>query len=129
MSRAAARSRTSSLSRAHGVFNVVTGVWPLLHMRSFEAVSGPKAERWLVRTVAGLMAVNGMVQLTSDEQALGASRRLGIGAALWLAAIDLRYASTGRISKVYLLDAAVELAWVAAWTATLRRPPAERPST
>jgi hypothetical protein len=27
-------------------------------MRSFEAVSGPKVDRWLVETVAGLMVVN-----------------------------------------------------------------------
>jgi hypothetical protein len=33
-----------------------------------------------------------------------------------LAAIDLVNAPRGRISKVYLLDAAAELAWVVLWS-------------
>ena len=105
-------------ARAHGLFNLAGGLWPLVHMRSFEAVSGPKVDRWLVETVAGLMVVNGIVQL-SPRSSPHTSRTLGVGTALWLAAIDLRYASTGRISKVYLLDAAAELAWAAAWGSTL----------
>lgn len=108
----------AAVARAHGLFNVAGGLWPLVHLRSFQAVSGPKADRWLVETVAGLMVVNGMVQL-SARSSPQATRTLGIGTALWLAAIDVRYASTGRISKVYLLDAAAELAWVAAWASTL----------
>jgi hypothetical protein len=115
-------SRGSSLGRLHGLFNVVAGVWPLVDMRSFEAVSGPKVDTWLVRTVAGLMVVNGLTQITapSTPEGLATSRRLGIGTALTLAAVDLRYGSTGRIRRVYLLDAVVEAGWVAAWLATLR---------
>ena len=107
----------TSLSRAHGLFNIATGLWPIVHMRSFEAVSGPKVDRWLVRTVGGLMAVVGLAQLTAaptaGEQRL--SRQIGVGTAAWLAAIDIRYGSTGRISRIYLLDAVVQLGWVAAW--------------
>jgi hypothetical protein len=29
----------------------VTGVWPIPHLQSFEAVTGPKKERWLVKTM------------------------------------------------------------------------------
>lgn len=112
--------RVPTIARAHGLFNVASGLWPLLHMRSFEAVSGPKVDRWLVETVAGLMVVNGVVQLTAADSSARVSRTLGAGTALCLAAVDLRYATTGRISKVYLLDAAVELAWVAVWACTMR---------
>jgi hypothetical protein len=106
-----------SLSRAHGLFNLVSGLWPVVHMRSFEAVSGPKVDRWLVRTVGGLIAVTGLVQLSAstDEQRL--SSRLGVGTSAVLAVVDLRYGSTGRISRIYLLDAVVQLGWVAAWAA------------
>src|SRR5829696_5208138 len=45
------------LARAHGAMNLVGGVWPLLHTGSFEAVFGPKTDRWLVKTVAGLLTV------------------------------------------------------------------------
>jgi len=105
------------LARAHGVMNVVGGVWPLLHIGSFEAVFGPKTDRWLVKTVAGLLIVNGLAQLASSPSADGMrqARRLGLGTAAVLAAIDLVYVPAGRISKMYLLDAALEVAWVMAW--------------
>jgi hypothetical protein len=92
-------------------------VWPLLHLPSFEAVLGPKTDRWLVRTVAGLMIVNGAVQVSvgSSAEALQQARRIGIGTALTLGTIDLVYAPRGRISKVYLIDALLEGAWILAW--------------
>ena len=117
-----------ALARGHGCFNIVGGVWPLLHMRSFEAIMGPKVDRWLVRTVAGLMVANGVVQVSAgpSREALRQARRIGIGTALTLGTIDLVYAPRGRISKVYLVDALAEGAWVLAWLATNDRgtPPA-----
>lgn len=101
-----------SVARAQGAFNVVTGAWPLLHLRSFEAFTGPKTDHWLVRTVAALVVVNGVVQLTSDT---ASARRLGIGTAAALAGIDLAHAPRGVIGPVYLLDAVAELSWVGAW--------------
>ena len=108
---------TTRLARTHGVFNVAGGLWPLLHMDSFEAVTGPKVDRWLVRTVSLLMVANGLVQLNASRSpnGVGEARRVGMATAVPLAAIDLVYASQGRISKVYLLDAVAELGWVAAW--------------
>src|SRR5829696_4552055 len=105
------------LARAHGVMNVVGGVWPLVHIGSFEAVFGPKADRWLVKTVAGLLIVNGLAQLATSPSPDGMrqARRLGFGTAAVLAAIDLVYVPAGRISKMYLLDAVVEVAWIMAW--------------
>lgn len=119
-----------ALARLHGLFNLAGGVWPLVHLPSFEAVLGPKADRWLVRTVAGLMVVNGVTQLTAapTPEALASSRRLGIGTAATLAAIDVRYAPTGRISRMYLVDAVLELAWVAAWATTRRHTAVGRPA-
>ena len=38
-----------TLARVQGAFNLVNGLWPLIHMRSFEAVLGPKRDRWLAR--------------------------------------------------------------------------------
>jgi hypothetical protein len=107
-----------TMARAHGAFNLVSGVWPLLHMRSFEAVSGPKVDRWLVRTVAGLLVTNGVAQMCAADAADGdvdLARRLGVGTALTLALIDLRYGIPGRIRRIYLADALVEAAWVAGW--------------
>ncbi len=44
------------LASGQGALYVATGVWPLLHMPSFEAVTGPRLERWLVQTVGVLVA-------------------------------------------------------------------------
>ncbi|WP_420121504.1 hypothetical protein [Nakamurella sp.] len=111
-----------TLSRAHGTFNVLSGAWALLHLRSFEAVLGPKVDRWLVRTVAGLLVVNGTVQLTAGPAPgeIRQAARLGVGTALTMALIDVVYAGRGRISKVYLVDAVIEAAWIAGWVSASR---------
>ena len=105
------------VARAHGAANLVSGLWPPAHLRSFDAVFGLKVDRWLVRTVSGLLVVNGLTQLTASSAggSIRQVRRLGVGTAAVLAAIDLVYVPAGRISKMYLVDAAVELAWILAW--------------
>lgn len=116
------QTRTSSqdLALAQGVFYAATGVWPLVHMRSFEAVTGPKADRWLVRTVGGLIGVIGGALLAAGRRGRVTPeiRALGAGSAAVLAAIDITYVALRRIPPVYLLDAAAELALVAAWAVT-----------
>jgi hypothetical protein len=105
------------LARVHGAANAVGGLWPLVHLSSFEAIFGPKTDRWLVKTVSGLLIVNGLTQLTAKRtpEAISQARRLGLGTAATLAAIDLVYAPSGRISKMYLLDAAMEIGWILGW--------------
>jgi hypothetical protein len=105
------------LGRAQGVTNLISGLWPLMHERSFEEVFGPKADRWLVKTVAGLLVVNGLAQLSASRlpSSIRQARLLGSGTAAVLAAVDLIYVPMGRISKMYLVDAAVELGWLLAW--------------
>ena len=104
-------------AKAHGLFNIVGGLWPLLSMRSFEAVTGPKTDRWLARTVAALMVANGLAQWRAEPSAegLAGARRIGLGTAATLAAADLAYAIPGRISRVYLVDAVLEAGWLLAW--------------
>ncbi|MGM0931348.1 MAG: hypothetical protein ACQEXN_16795 [Actinomycetota bacterium] len=112
----------SRLAAAHGVFNLVFGAWPLLHYRSFEAVTGPKAEPWLVKAVGGLMITAGYAQIrgAKTDDGIAAARRIGMGSAASFAAVDIFTAGPGRISRIYLLDAVVELGWLAAWAASAR---------
>jgi hypothetical protein len=106
-----------ALGRAQGVANLLGGLWPLLHIRSFEVVFGPKVDRWLVKTVAGLLIVNGLTQISlSTAGDIRQARRLGLGTAAVLAAVDVVYVPAGRISTMYLVDAAVEVGWIVAWT-------------
>lgn len=95
---------------AQGALYVVTGVWPLLHMASFEAVTGPKTDDWLVHTVGLLLAVIGVALLAAAARRVvdGLAVALAIGVALSLAVIEVVYVSNGTIARIYLADAAIE---------------------
>jgi hypothetical protein len=109
--------REAQLAKLQASFNLVTGLWPLLHMRSFEMVSGPKTDKWLVRAVAGLLVTIGLEQLraASTPGSGPTAKRLGLGTATTMAAIDVTYATKGRISRIYLLDAVIELLIIKGW--------------
>lgn len=96
-------------------YYILTGLWPIVHMGSFEAITGPKVDDWLVRMVGLLAATIGItLAVALRARRLGPEvRTLAILSALSFAAVDLWYALTGRISAIYLADAAVELALVA----------------
>ena len=111
----------SLVALIQSLFYVVTGVWPLVSRASFERITGPKTDFWLVRTVGVLITVIGLVlgvaglrRSATTELAL-----LGAGSAAGLAGIDSVYVTRQRVSRVYLLDALAELglivAWILAW--------------
>lgn len=80
-------------------------------MDSFELVTGPKIEHWLVHTVSFLVLVIGAslaAAAKAGEDGMSI-RGLALGTAFAFAFMDLFYVSVGRISVVYLLDAAAEL--------------------
>ncbi len=111
------------LALAQGIFYVVSGVWPLLDIVSFQLVTGPKTELWLVRTVGVLVTVIGAVLLLAwrSGRITPEVMLLAGGSALGLASIDLLYALSGTISAVYLADAVAELALVLLWLWAYRR--------
>jgi hypothetical protein len=107
------------LAGAQGIYYAATGIWALVDITSFQLVTGPKTDLWLVKTVGVLVTVIGVVLLLAAR-----SRRvtaeivlLAVGSALGLAAIDLIYALGGTISRIYLLDAAAEVALALLWLA------------
>ena len=109
------------LGQAHGVFNVIGGLWPLVSVRSFEAVFGPKTDRWLEYTVAGLLVTNGCTQISSARRGdTTTSAWVGMGTASTLLAIDLVFVPRGTIRWTYLIDAAMEIGLIALWKRTLR---------
>jgi hypothetical protein len=111
------------LALAQGAFNLAGGLWPLLSMRTFEAVYGPKSDKWLEYTVAGLLVTIGTTQILSRrEKQVQLSRVLGIGTAGTLLAVDLINVPKGRISRMYLQDAVCEMVFLAAWARRARQP-------
>ncbi|HEX6616867.1 MAG TPA: hypothetical protein VF046_11240 [Gemmatimonadales bacterium] len=107
------------LARVQGWFYVLTGVWAIVDIYSFQRVTGPKTDLWLVKTVGVLAIVIGAALIAAArERRLGAPVLIvAIGSPLGLAAIDLIYALGGRISPIYLLDAAAELVIALLWLA------------
>jgi cytochrome b subunit of formate dehydrogenase len=101
----------------HGGYYLLTGLWSLVSISSFQAVTGSKTDIWLVKTIGLLLTVSGLVFLYS------AARRsfpvetviLAIGTALALAFIEITYGSVGHISAVNLLDAVLEVFLAGLW--------------
>jgi hypothetical protein len=109
-----------------GIYFLITGVWPLVSIQSFQAVTGRKtdhlvtgseSDHWLVNTVGVLVTANSVVLLAAAwrRRVTIDVATLGIASGMGLTAIDLIYVSRGTISAVYLTDAALESMFVVAW--------------
>ena len=101
---------------------VITGVWPIVHMRSFLAVTGRKVELWLVKTVGALVTITGLAIGIAAWRGGATSAELivlAIGSAAVLGAVDVIYVAKRVIPRIYLLDAVAEALLIVAWTVGL----------
>ncbi len=107
--------RQSAL-HVQSAYYVGTGLWPLFSRRTFEAVTGPKTDWWLVQMVGLLAATAGAAIALGvrEDPPSAATRTLAVLCALSFAGIDIAHAARRRISPIYLADAAVEIALAAA---------------
>ncbi len=113
-----------------GSYYLVTGVWPLISIETFQATTGRKTDHlvtgregdhWLVMTVAALITAMAIPLLC------GAWRQrpsielliLAIGAAFGLTVIDVLYVARGTIAPIYLVDAAAEVILIGLWGAAI----------
>jgi hypothetical protein len=105
------------LARLQGAYYIATGIWPLVHMKSFMAVTGPKEDRWLVKTVGVLVATIGghLLQSSRTPSLARNAKSLAVSSAIGLGVVDTWYSARGVISPVYLLDAVAEAALVGSW--------------
>jgi len=105
------------VAAVHAVYLIFTGVWPIVHMRSFLAVTGPKRDLWLVKTVGAMvMVVGATIGLAAWSAAINSPVLvLAIGSAAALAAVDVVYVLNRTISRIYLIDAGVEALFIVAW--------------
>jgi hypothetical protein len=102
---------------AQGAYYVATGVWPVVHRPSFEAITGRKTDYWLVRTVGLLAAAIGSTLLVASraERPSREAAVLAAGAGAAFVAVDVVYVARRRIRPVYLADAGAHaaLGWAA----------------
>lgn len=109
-----------------GLYYFVTGVWPLISVRTFKWVTGEKtdnlptgleADHWLLMTVSLLITSISLTLLTTAyrrTQSLEIAV-LGILAATGLTAIDVIYVARKVILPIYLVDAVIEVPLILAW--------------
>jgi hypothetical protein len=111
------RSLQGAVALLYALYYIVGGIWAVIGRRSFEAVTGPKVDYWLVRCVGGLLTVIGATVALSHLRARGTPeiRFLAIGASGVLTTIDIVGVARGRIRAIYLLDAVVNLGLIAGW--------------
>jgi hypothetical protein len=107
------------LAIVQAIYFLITGVWPIVHLRSFMAVTGPKVDYWLVKTVGAIVTVIGIVIGIAAMREGGRFEIelvvLAAGSAAALGAVDVIYVAKRVIARIYLADALVEAILVAAW--------------
>ena len=113
----------SCIAIAQGGYYALSGLWPLLHMRSFVAVTGPTTDLWLVQAFGGLVAAVGAVLLARGlgGKADAATQQFGFATASALVTIDVWFFLKGAISAVYLIDGAAQLVLAGCWVWLLAR--------
>jgi hypothetical protein len=104
-----------------GLYYLATGVWPLVSLDTFEMVTGPKTDHWLVKTVGVLIVAVSLALLCGAwrKRTVAEVIVLALASAVVLTAIDVVYVTRGVIPPIYLLDAAAEVVLVGGWVAVL----------
>jgi len=94
-----------------GVYYLITGIWPLVSLSTFEAVTGPKTDDWLVQTVGVLAAVIGATLIVESRARPLHPQSVILSAlgAIGFAAVDTIFVVQGTISPIYLVDAVIQV--------------------
>jgi len=105
-----------------GGYTLLTALWGLVDIDSFMAVTGPKTDIWLVKTVSVVLlavaaALLCFLWVRSDPLP---AIVLGFLTSAGLAAIDFYYSTKGVISQVYALDGVAEVLFALIWIYLLK---------
>src|SRR2546430_6809086 len=114
------RPPAARVALMHGGYLLAAGLWPLVDLRSFKKVTGPKLEGWLTKGVGACLANIGAALGAAGARGKVARelRILGMSTAVSFAAMDLWYAGARRrISRVYLLNGLAQFGFAALWGA------------
>lgn len=107
----------NALLWTQGIYTLITAIWPIVHIESFMAVTGPKHDIWLVKTVGALLIPVGCCLLTYTI--IQTDRRpaliLGSLSALAFMVIDFYYSLNDVIADVYLVDGFLQVTFFGVW--------------
>jgi hypothetical protein len=103
--------------RLQGWYYLLGGLWPLVHFRSFEAVAGPKPDRFQTEVTSALFVAAGVTLLagTAEPPLHRPVRVLAAACAIGTAFVDWRHRH--HIRSFFRAEAALEGAFAVAATA------------
>ena len=101
------------LIRVQGWYYLAGGLWPLVHFRSFEAVAGPKPDRFQTEVTSILFAAIGTALLVGARGSTlqPAVRALAVASGLGTAYTNVKHRRQVRV--IFQPEAALELAFAA----------------
>ena len=110
-----------SVALVQGLYFLMTGLWPLVSIGTFQQVTGPKIDLWLVNTVGVLVAVIGAALILAGlrGEVTPSVLLVAVGSAAGLAGVYVIYVSKGVISRIYRPDALVEVVLMIWWLIAL----------
>jgi hypothetical protein len=101
-------------ARAQGLYYVATGLWPVVSADHYMRATGQESHGGVAQALGGVVAALG-VALLVDALPARATRWVGLGSAVALAAGGLYFAARGRGLPVNLTDAALQLGFAGSW--------------
>jgi hypothetical protein len=104
-----------------GTYSLITALWGLVDIETFMAVTGPKTDVWLVKTVSVLIMpiAFSLISAIYIKNSIVPAAIVGLTSALGLASIDFYYTSNNVISDVYMADGFMQLLFIIAWMYTI----------
>ena len=96
------------------IYFIVTGVWPIISINTFMAVTGPKTDIWLVQMV-GLLALAigcGLLYSSITKKFHTSSTIIILMSCLFFFAIDVYYYMNGALIDTYLADAFLQVIFI-----------------
>ena len=105
----------STLRALYAPYLVATGVWSLAHRRSFERITGPKEDYWLVQTVGALAIAIGTSLGVATRRRAEEPETIVLASASCIAFGLASVRASQTESRVYLGDTLLETGFLAAW--------------
>jgi hypothetical protein len=123
---------TVGLCWTQGIYFLLTGVWPLVHVDSFQKVTGKKTDHlvaeqptevdhWMLYTISALIiAISAVILAAAWRRQVSIDvALLGVASAVALTIVDVVYVLRGTIWPIYLADAAAEAVIIGMWLRVL----------
>jgi hypothetical protein len=110
-----------TLELLQGGYYLALGLWPVVSADSFQLVTGPRTDLWLLRTIGLVIAVIGIALLSAVRRRSVALEMMIVagGVAAVLGITDIINVSVKAVSPIYALDSMAQAIFVFGWLRAL----------